>query len=130
MEYPAAVSDSIRVENLVQFVAVFFTEVKTASGDFRAQPANEASQAEVPSKHILPGYSRIYDMYQQDPKAGVPVHMINLLHFVPETGKQQYHEYLEACAPALGKCSAKVAFHSDIVPQSNNSGQHQCRDLS
>ena len=49
--------------------------------------------------------------------------MINLVSFVPKNGKQQYHNYLEACGPALGAYGAKVAYHADVVKGQHDTGK-------
>lgn len=48
---------------------------------------------------------------------------------MPKTGKQQYNKYLVAAAPALGRCGATIAFHSDIIVDSNGSRQQQWDSL-
>ena len=123
VRYPkdSSYSDSARVENLGQFVDMFHTEIEDLPGDFHTQaPVLSTAKLDVPKNHPLPGYSRIRKMYEQSPKAHIPIHMINLLYFAPQTGKQQYQEYLEACAPALGMRGASVAFNGRILTRAED----------
>lgn len=130
VQYPSEeIPDGIRVENLVQYADSFLLEIKAAAGDFGAQSKYQAGPADIPKTHTLPGYDRLRKMYEQDPKMCTPVHMINLLHFVPKTGRQEYYKYLEACAPALGKCGAKVAFHTNVISHSTQASGKQWNSL-
>ena len=129
IEYPSKASGSTRVEALVQCVHIFHTQVKARQGKLGAQLAKQASQGDVPKTHTLPGYSRIYKMFEQDPKSGTPVHMVNLLQFVPKSGRQQYNEYVAAATPALGRCGARIAFQTDIIAERNGSSQVQWDSL-
>ena len=118
VHYPKDVnrSDSTRVESVGQFVDVYCIEIQDIPADFQTTAPNASTAtADIPASHSLPGYSRLRRMYEQSPRPGTPIHMINLLHFVPKTGKRQYEQYLEACASALGNYGAKIAYHGDVT---------------
>ncbi len=132
VQYPEDLREpgSARVENLGQFVDEFHTEIEDTPADFHTKTASgNMGSADVPTTHSLPGYDRIKKMYQQSPKPGMPVHMINLLHFAPNTGKQHYEQYLEACAPALGAFGAKLAYHGKVFAKVNDQGGKQWDSL-
>ncbi len=132
VQYPQDLKEpgNARVENLGQFVDEFHTEIEDTPADFHTKAASgNMGSADVPRTHSLPGYARIKKMYQQSPKPGTPVHMINLLHFAPKTGKQHYEQYLEACAPALGAFGAKIAYHGKVLAKDNVQGGKQWDSL-
>ena len=123
VKYPEdmSASASARVELLGQFVDIFFVEVEEVPADLSRQaPPPHIADQDVPKKHTLPGYDRVLAMYEARPNPGQTVHMINLLSFAPKAGRQQYQEYLEACAPALSACGAKIAYHADLVDKTND----------
>ena len=132
VQYPQELREpeNIRVENLGQFVDEFHTEIEDTPADFHTKAASgDMGSTDIPRSHSLPGYDRIRKMYQQSPKPGLPVHMINLLHFAPKTGKQHYEQYLEACAPALGAFGAKIAYHGKVLAKVNDQGGKQWDSL-
>ena len=51
--------------------------------------------------------------------------MLNLLQFVPKTGRRQHNECVAAATPALGRHGERIAFHSQIIVESGY-GQKQC----
>ncbi|DBA70501.1 hypothetical protein WJX79_000824 [Trebouxia sp. C0005] len=132
VQYPQDLREpgNTRVEILGQFVDEFHTEIENTPTDFHTKAASgNLGSTDVPRSHSLPGYDRIEKMYQQSPKPGTPVHMINLLHFAPNTGKQHYKQYLEACAPALGAFGAKIAYHGNILANDHVQGGKQWDSL-